>query len=91
MRAEERQHRILSLARSNGGVDVAKLAAELAVAPETVRRDLKLLEQHGLQGERLVTGLMELVACSRGEAIRQIRWAHGDTRGDHQIVDSRSA
>ena len=48
MRAEERQHRILSLARSNGGVDVAKLAADLAVAPETVRRDLKVLEQHGL-------------------------------------------
>ncbi|OLE20941.1 MAG: transcriptional regulator [Actinobacteria bacterium 13_1_20CM_3_71_11] len=48
MRAEERQHRILSLARSNGGVDVAKLAADLAVAPETVRRDLKILEQHGL-------------------------------------------
>jgi len=48
VRAEERQHRILSLARSNGGVDVAKLAADLAVAPETVRRDLKILEQHGL-------------------------------------------
>jgi DeoR/GlpR family transcriptional regulator of sugar metabolism len=48
VRAEERQHRILSLARSNGAVDVAKLAADLAVAPETVRRDLKVLEQHGL-------------------------------------------
>ena len=48
MRAEERQHRILSLARNNGGVDVAKLAADLAVAPETVRRDLKVLEQHGV-------------------------------------------
>ncbi|OLB66956.1 MAG: transcriptional regulator [Actinobacteria bacterium 13_2_20CM_2_72_6] len=48
MRAEERQHRILALARSDGGVDVAKLAADLAVAPETVRRDLRLLEQHGL-------------------------------------------
>jgi len=46
--AEERQHRILSLARSDGGVDVAKLAADLAVAPETVRRDLRVLEQHGL-------------------------------------------
>src|SRR2546430_995188 len=48
VRAEERQHRILALARSDGGVDVAKLAADLAVAPETVRRDLRLLEQHGL-------------------------------------------
>jgi DeoR/GlpR family transcriptional regulator of sugar metabolism len=46
--AEERQHRILALARSEGRVDVAKLAADLAVAPETVRRDLRLLERHGL-------------------------------------------
>jgi DeoR/GlpR family transcriptional regulator of sugar metabolism len=48
VRAEERQHRILTLARSDGGVDVGKLAADLAVAPETVRRDLRVLEQHGL-------------------------------------------
>jgi DeoR/GlpR family transcriptional regulator of sugar metabolism len=48
MQADERQHRILSLARNNGGVEVTRLAEELAVAPETVRRDLKLLEQHGL-------------------------------------------
>ncbi|GFJ83117.1 hypothetical protein Phou_072970 [Phytohabitans houttuyneae] len=48
MNADERQHRILVLARSNGDVDVGKLAAELAVAPETIRRDLRTLEQHGL-------------------------------------------
>lgn len=48
MHAEERQHRILSLARSDGGVEVGRLATELAVAPETVRRDLRLLEAHGL-------------------------------------------
>ena len=48
MQAEERQRRILALARSDGGVDVGKLAADLAVAPETVRRDLRVLEQHGL-------------------------------------------
>jgi DeoR/GlpR family transcriptional regulator of sugar metabolism len=46
--AEQRQHRILAMARSQGGVEVTSLAAELAVAPETVRRDLRLLEQHGL-------------------------------------------
>jgi DeoR family fructose operon transcriptional repressor len=46
--AQERQHRILALARNDGQVDVAKLAANLAVAPETVRRDLRLLERHGL-------------------------------------------
>jgi DeoR/GlpR family transcriptional regulator of sugar metabolism len=46
--AAERQQRILALARSAGEVDVLKLAADLAVAPETVRRDLRQLEQHGL-------------------------------------------
>lgn len=48
MNADERQHRILALARSEGDVDVLKLAADLAVAPETIRRDLRQLEQHGL-------------------------------------------
>ncbi|MFI2652415.1 MULTISPECIES: DeoR/GlpR family DNA-binding transcription regulator [Micromonospora] len=48
MGAEERQQRILALARSRGDVDVGALAADLAVAPETIRRDLRQLEQHGL-------------------------------------------
>ena len=48
MQAEERQHRILATARGDGGVDVGKLVADLAVAPETIRRDLRTLEQHGL-------------------------------------------
>ena len=48
MQAEERQHQILISARADGSVDVAKLAAELGVAPETVRRDLRVLERHGL-------------------------------------------
>jgi DeoR/GlpR family transcriptional regulator of sugar metabolism len=48
LNATERQQRILAVARADGQVDVAKLAADLAVAPETVRRDLRVLEQHGL-------------------------------------------
>lgn len=48
MRAEERQHRILAQARTDGRVEVSGIAADLAVAPETVRRDLKVLERHGL-------------------------------------------
>ena len=48
MQADERQRRILARARANGRVDVGDVAAELDVAPETVRRDLKLLDQHGL-------------------------------------------
>jgi DeoR family fructose operon transcriptional repressor len=48
LNAEERHHRIVALARSEGDVDVAKLAADLAVSPETIRRDLRVLEKHGL-------------------------------------------
>ncbi|MFL6111353.1 MAG: DeoR/GlpR family DNA-binding transcription regulator [Catenulispora sp.] len=48
MNADERQHQIVALARRQGQVDVAKLASELAVSAETVRRDLRLLEKHGL-------------------------------------------
>jgi DeoR/GlpR family transcriptional regulator of sugar metabolism len=47
MRAEERQHQILTWARGDGEVDVNKAAADLGVAPETVRRDLRVLEQSG--------------------------------------------
>ena len=48
MQAEERQRRILARARADGRVDVVDIAAELGVAPETVRRDLRLLDDHGL-------------------------------------------
>jgi DeoR/GlpR family transcriptional regulator of sugar metabolism len=48
MRAEERQHRILARARTDGRVEVRTIAEDLEVAPETVRRDLRVLEQHGL-------------------------------------------
>jgi DeoR family transcriptional regulator, fructose operon transcriptional repressor len=46
--AEERQQYIANLARTNGRVDVADLAAELSVTNETVRRDLTVLERHGV-------------------------------------------
>lgn len=48
MRAEERQHRILLLARQEGRVEVAVAAADFGVALETVRRDLSELERRGL-------------------------------------------
>jgi DeoR/GlpR family transcriptional regulator of sugar metabolism len=48
MSAEERQREIVKTARRTGGVDVNALAAELGVAKETVRRDLRALEDHGL-------------------------------------------
>ncbi|PZH11967.1 transcriptional regulator [Streptomyces sp. NTH33] len=46
--AEERQREIVRLARATGSVDVTALAAGLGVAKETVRRDLRALEGHGL-------------------------------------------
>ena len=48
MYAEERQQHIVDRARREGRVDVAELAAELAVTGETIRRDLSVLERHGL-------------------------------------------
>ncbi|MFJ6831032.1 DeoR/GlpR family DNA-binding transcription regulator [Streptomyces sp. NPDC091209] len=46
--AEERQREIVRTARRTGSVDVTELAGELGVAKETVRRDLRTLENHGL-------------------------------------------
>ena len=48
MYAEERQQEILARARARGRVDVTSLAEELDVATETVRRDLTVLERHGV-------------------------------------------
>ncbi|MDI3387417.1 DeoR/GlpR family DNA-binding transcription regulator [Streptomyces sp. B-S-A8] len=48
MSAEERRREIVRAARRAGSVDVTALATELGVAKETVRRDLRALEDHGL-------------------------------------------
>ena len=48
MYAEERQQAILRRAREAGRVEVASLAHELDVTPETVRRDLTVLERAGV-------------------------------------------
>ena len=48
MSAVERQRKIVGTARRLGSVDVAALADDLGVAKETVRRDLRVLESHGL-------------------------------------------
>jgi len=45
---EERHTRIVDVARRDGRVEVARLADELDVTPETVRRDLTALERQGL-------------------------------------------
>jgi DeoR family fructose operon transcriptional repressor len=48
MYAEERQQHILDRAREAGRVEVNALAEALDVTPETVRRDLTILERHGV-------------------------------------------
>ncbi len=48
MEADERQRQILSRARHDGRVEVASLAHDLDVAPETVRRDLRQLVERGM-------------------------------------------
>lgn len=44
----ERRQMLLERARRTGRVDVAQVSKELSLAPETIRRDLKDLEQQGL-------------------------------------------
>jgi DeoR family fructose operon transcriptional repressor len=46
--AAERQQRIVEQARADGRVEVAGMATALGVTPETVRRDLTVLERHGV-------------------------------------------
>jgi DeoR family fructose operon transcriptional repressor len=48
MYAEERQQVILERARARGRVDVTALADDFAVTTETIRRDLTVLERHGV-------------------------------------------
>ncbi|MER6386060.1 DeoR/GlpR family DNA-binding transcription regulator [Streptomyces sp. NPDC001118] len=48
MDSDARRRRALEIARHHGSVDVAALAVELEVSPETVRRDLRMLEDNGL-------------------------------------------
>jgi DeoR/GlpR family transcriptional regulator of sugar metabolism len=48
MKADERQRQILVRARADGRVEVGSLAADLSVAEETVRRDLRELVDRGV-------------------------------------------
>src|SRR4051794_4470946 len=48
LNADERQRQILVRARADGRVQVGSLAADLAVAEETVRRDLRELVGRGV-------------------------------------------
>ena len=78
LNADERQHQIVALARRLGEVDVAKLAAELDVSAETIRRDLRLLEKHGLI--RRTHGGAYPVETAKFETDLAIKSSNGDPR-----------
>jgi len=44
----QRQSAILEAVRANGAVAISELAAQFSVTTQTIRRDLKVLEEHGL-------------------------------------------
>ncbi|MGW2562260.1 DeoR/GlpR family DNA-binding transcription regulator [Streptomyces sp. NPDC001514] len=48
MDADQRRREILIAARTDGSVEVTRLASELGISRETVRRDLRLLASQGL-------------------------------------------
>lgn len=96
MQADERQRRILARARTDGHVDVGAMALELAVAPETVRRDLRALGDHGLvrrthggaqpvETAGFETGLLSRTTAQFAEK-RQIAAAAADRLGDAETV-----
>ena len=81
LHADERQHQIVALARRHGEVEVAKLAAELDVSAETIRRDPRLLEKHGLI--RRTHGGAYPVEAAKSEtdlALRTVRGVPGKRR-----------
>ncbi|AYY12441.1 DeoR/GlpR transcriptional regulator [Actinobacteria bacterium YIM 96077] len=75
MYAAERQQLILERARGDGRVDVNGLSSFLDVTPETVRRDLSLLERHGLL-RRVHGGAVpvERLGFEPGLAVREDRF-----------------
>lgn len=62
--AGQRHERILDLLETTGGVRVAKLAVELGVTEETIRRDLEKLDQAG-KLVRIHGGAVPLTGLSR--------------------------
>ena len=77
MYAPERHQQILETARAQGRVDVAGLARELSVTPETVRRDLTALERLGS------------VQLSALVAVEKRRWKSVDARHRDRVCHHR--
>lgn len=88
MYATERQQEILTRARQDGRVEVRELATSLDVTPETVRRDLTLLERRGLL-RRMHGGAIpvERLGIEPGVADRESRMAGEKERIAKAAVD----
>jgi DeoR family fructose operon transcriptional repressor len=80
VKAEERRHRILTRARQEGRIDVTAVSADLAVAPETVRRDLTELERKGLV-RRIHGGAYPVESASFETSLAR--------RENHQVAEKR--
>jgi len=74
MYAEERQHEIAEKVRRDGKVTVSELAGVFDITPETIRRDLKVLERQGVL-RRVHGGAIE-IARFRSEPAVSERTGH---------------
>lgn len=68
--AAERQEAIVDAAHTQGRVDVTEISERLGVTPETVRRDLTVLEQRGLV-RRVHGGALPVAQTDREPSILQ--------------------
>ncbi|TNU73226.1 DeoR/GlpR transcriptional regulator [Miniimonas arenae] len=88
MYATERQLEIRAIAREHGRVEVKELADRLGVTPETVRRDLTLLERRGVL--RRVHGgaiAVERLAIEPAVADRETRMSEAKQRIARAALD----
>ena len=88
MFAEERQSEIVRRARALGRVDVISLSEELGVTPETVRRDLTVIERQG-HVRRVHGGAIsiERIASEPGLAARETLWTAEKERIAKAAID----
>ena len=82
MYATERQGLLLHRARTDGRLDVSSMAAELAVTPETVRRDLVTLERQGLL--RRVHG--GAIPAERMDVEAEVSARHGLASAEKDVI-----
>lgn len=98
MLAEERRMRIMELLREQKSVEIAELSELFAVAQETIRRDLKRLEDEGalrrthggatIEGRQTIAPLSTRAEANRDEKERIGRRALEYIReGDRIIID----